>query len=294
MITDKELPQFVRDLLSSPPKRGGGLNIWFYRTARVLHPYRPPSEIMRLLAAATAGEPIKPGEIERAVERSRTAAWNPSRPLSANATQKWPAVNVEQREAILRNRVSIADLWETSPFKLEANHPRTEEFVDSLFPGNPLLCVGRSKTQFTTRQREFLRGQLSASQLIVPSPMTSRFGNTQDGKRSEHCLDNTGPRRFLVVEFDSGSPDEHAAILLHLATRAPLAIAVHSGGKSLHGWFYCAGQPDESLHKFMRYAVMLGADAATWSRVQFVRMPGGLRDNGERQTVYFFNPEVIK
>ena len=81
---------------------------------------------------------------------------------------------------------------------------------------------------------------------------------------------------------------------MHLAERAPLALAVHSGSKSLHGWFYCVGQSEERLRDFMRYAVMLGADPATWTRCQFVRMPDGMRDNGKRQTVYFFNPEVVK
>ncbi len=44
----------------------------------------------------------------------------------------------------------------------------------------------------------------------------------------------------------------------------------------------------------MRYAASLGADRATWTRSQFVRMPDGLRANGKRQTLYFFNPEVVK
>ena len=37
----------------------------------------------------------------------------------------------------------------------------------------------------------------------------------------------------------------------------PLALAVHSGSKSLHGWFYCAGQTEDRVHRFMRYAVPL-------------------------------------
>ena len=53
------LPQFVRDLLASPPRRGDGLNLWFYRVARVLHPYRDSAEIIELLRGATAGEPVK-------------------------------------------------------------------------------------------------------------------------------------------------------------------------------------------------------------------------------------------
>ena len=43
--------------------------------------------------------------------------------------------------------------------------------------------------------------------------MTSRTGRTQDGKESEHSLENTGPRRFLVIEQDAGTVDEQAAIL---------------------------------------------------------------------------------
>ncbi|NCX75980.1 MAG: cold shock domain-containing protein, partial [Actinobacteria bacterium] len=42
---------------------------------------------------------------------------------------------------------------------------------------------------------------------------------------------------FSVIEQDSGSPDQQAGILIHLGERAPLALAVSSGGKSLHGWF---------------------------------------------------------
>jgi hypothetical protein len=77
-------------------------------------------------------------------------------------------------------------------------------------------------------------------------------------KKSEHTLKNAGPSRFLVIEQDQGTIDEQAAILLHLAERAPMALTVHSGSRSLHGWFYCQGQPEERLRAFLRYAVTLG------------------------------------
>lgn len=48
-LVASDLPQFVRDLLASSPKRGEGLNLWLFRTARVLHPFRPAAEITRLL-----------------------------------------------------------------------------------------------------------------------------------------------------------------------------------------------------------------------------------------------------
>lgn len=289
------LPQFVRDLLASAPRRGEGMNNWLFRVARVLHPFRDQLEIIELLRAATSGEPIRPGEIERAVGRSKAVAWKPGQspqdPLQVSA---WPKVNEEQREAVVATGGGLVDLWETSPVRFHDNESYTEEIIDALFTSNTLLCAGRTSSDFATRSREEWHGELASLQLIVPSPMTARIGRTQEGKESAHALSITGPRRFLVIEQDGGTIDEQAALLLHLAARAPLALAVHSGGKSIHGWFYCVGQPEENLRGFMQYAVTLGADRATWSRSQFVRMPDGTRDNGNRQTAYFFNPGVLK
>jgi hypothetical protein len=131
---------------------------------------------------------------------------------------------------------------------------------------------------------------------------------------SAHSLANTGPRRFFIVEFDFDANrcseearviaklekqgrdvrDLCAVLLLHLAEIAPLAVAVYGGGKSLHGWFYCAGIAEQRVLRLFRYAVSLGADPANRNRSQFTRMPGGLRENGRRQTVYFLNPAVVK
>jgi hypothetical protein len=247
------------------------------------------------LRSATAGEPVKQGEIERAVERSKATAWKPGQaPQDLKQGSSWPKENAEQREAVIASSGGVVDLWEASPVRFEDNKSHTEAIIDVLFPGNPLLCVGRSNTDFATRSRAEWCGKLAALQLIVPSPMTARIGRTQEGKESAHTLERTGPRWFLVIEQDGGTIDEQAAVLLHLAGRAPLALAVHSGNKSIQGWFYCLGQPEEKLRRFMQYAVGLGGCTSTWSRSQFVRMPDGLRNNAKRQVVYYFNPGVIK
>jgi hypothetical protein len=293
-VIASDLPQFVRDLLASPPKRGEGLNLWLFRSARVLHPYRPAGEIVQLLAAITAGEPIKHGEIERAVERSAAVAWKPGQPVAVTRAPAWPHVNAEQREAVTETGLGLVDLWEASPVRFTDSESHAEEIIDRLFPDNPLLCIGKSNSQFATRHRENWRGRLEDMSLIVPSPMSARTGHTQEGKESEHTLENTGARRFLVIEQDSGNEDEQSAVLLHLAARAPLSIAVHSGSKSIHGWFYAAGQSEERLRVFMCYSVSLGADPATWTRSQFVRLPGGTREDSNPQVVYFFNPKILK
>jgi hypothetical protein len=123
--------------------------------------------------------------------------------------------------------------------------------------------------------------------------MTAKYGLTQDGRRSEHTLDNTGPRRFVVYESDQLDKDTQAAILLHLADRAPLSLVVDSGGKSLHGWFYCHGKTDDELRGFFAKACSLGADPGPWSKSQMVRMPGGTRNNGKHQSILYFNPHTI-
>ena len=119
--------------------------------------------------------------------------------------------------------------------------------------------------------------------------MSAITGKTKAGRESKHTLNNTGPRRFLVCDFDQGSLDDHAALLRHLGGYAALVCALHSGGKSLHGWFFVHGQPQERVLRFFRYAVSLGADPKMWGPSQFCRMPDGLRADGSRQRVFFLN-----
>jgi hypothetical protein len=212
--------------------------------------------------------------------------------MSAVTSQAVPKTPQATIRAICDNQGGLVDLWEASPVRVESNTPQTEKIIDALFPGNPLLCCGWSKHRFDTRPRANWY-KMGGLQFIVPNPMTAKMGKTQQGKLSEHTKENTGPRRFLVIEQDQGEIDEQAAILLHLATIAPMALALHSGGKSLHGWFYFEGVPEQETSHFMKYAASLGADPATWTLSQFVRLPDGTRDNGKRQAIYFFNPEVI-
>ena len=121
--------------------------------------------------------------------------------------------------------------------------------------------------------------------------MTSRSGLTLEGTESSHCIANTGPRRFLIVEFDSGSIDNHACLLLHLSKSAGLALVVFSGSKSLQGWFLTVGMSDGDQQKLMSRATRLGADRVMWNKAQFARMPEGTRDNGKRQRIQYFNPD---
>lgn len=299
MNNTSSLPHFLRELLASPPRAGAGVHQWLFKAARQLHAHLPAGDIVKLLESrvANCGRRVPRPEIVSAVQGALPCAWLPKHgplPGPSAGLSKWPRLNGQRREDILSSGQGLSDLWESSFASLEENSQHTELVIDRLFPGNPLLCCGKSSREFDTKPREQWRGQLPRLQFIVPSPMSAPTGMTQDGRRSRHTLANTGPRRFLVCEFDRGTTDDHAALLLHLATLAPLVCAVHSAGKSLHGWFLVRGLPEARVERFFRYAVSLGADPATWTRSQFVRMPDGTRDNGKRQTVFFLNLNLLK
>jgi hypothetical protein len=242
-----------------------------------------------------------------------SSSFTKPRRVRRSVGERWLAPNFEFIEAVAHTGNGLVDLWEASAVRLDSNEPKTDQIIDSLFPGNPLLCCAWSRHRFDTRARENWY-KLQDLQFIVPSAMSAKQGVTREGKLSAHALSNTGPRRFLIVEFDfeAGTSEEEArllerlsiegrnvkdlcaALLLHLAERAPLALVVHSGEKSLHGWFYCADVPEQTVWSTFQYAVSLGADPANWTRSQLARMPDGLRENGRRQTVYFLNTEVLE
>ena len=320
----RELPPFLQDLLAAPPRAGEGVHPWLFRVARQLHAHLPAGEIVGLLETriANCGRHVPRNEIVVAVQNSIGCAWQPcgsSSPFKTAGVSKWPEKNLERIEAICAEGYGLADVWELSPLRIEDNETHAEEIVDRLFPNNPLLCCGRSQSDFDTRPRQQWRGELAQLQFIVPSPMSDLTGLTKEGKVSAHALANTGPRRFLVVECDFSihardgktetkvAPmirkltaqgfsvsDMCAAVLLHLAQFAPMVCALSSGGKSVHGWFYVQGQPEEKLFRFMRYAVSIGGDSVGWTRSQFMRMPDGTRDNGNRQTVFFLSFKPIE
>lgn len=324
-LHDRELPAWLGTLISSPPVAGSGLNLWIYECAKGLKPWRTADESAALIrpGALAAGRPaaVLEKEIARALSRA-VNDWQPSAggaPFTPSTPPppKWPERDLDAIARTAEN-ATLADLEAASPtWRNPADPVDPEGLIDWLFPNTPLLCLATRPEDATTRRREDWRGTVAKHGLIVPSHMNALTGTNQEGDESARCLDNTGPREWLVVECDfqrtapKGEPtleapllaklesqgrtvqDLCAAVLLRLSQVAPLALAVHSGGKSLHGWFPAAGVPESELAKFFALAVRLGADPATWTKCQLVRLPEGRRSNGNPQPVLFLNPNAI-
>lgn len=297
-MNPSNLPRFFQDILASRPLHGEGVHQWLFSTSCRLNRFFSPEALTAMLAGAVAdcGRYVPIREIQEAVAnsyRKDQLRLGPSISVqSAPTATKWPAVDVTLREEILRkSRFELIDLLDSSPTRVGLQAPDTEWILDQLYPEDPLLCVAASAPAAFVARKDTLQGKAQNFPLIVPSPMSSTRGRRKgDGKETNRCLDNTGPRRFLVTEFDFGSLDEQSAVIHHLSDFAPLSLVVWSGGKSLHAWWNCRDQGDEVTGRFMHYAVGLGADPATWCRAQLVRMPGGMRkETSQQQTVYYFD-----
>jgi hypothetical protein len=219
-------------------------------------------------------------EIDRAV--SRAYAEKPAY-TKGPKTPAWPEFNLHAWERRLSHPVHFSN----TPLQIDS-----ASVIDNLFPDNPLICAAIDTRSAQTQLRESWRRKEQAQQFIVANPMTAETGLNQSGRISSRCLDNATKRRtYQVVEFDRGSPEQQAAILCSLSTAwTPLVLVVWSGGKSFHGWFHVGRLSEYAKLRFFRHAVFLGADSSLWDPSKLVRMPGGLRDTGETQHIFHFNP----
>jgi hypothetical protein len=260
------------------------------------------AELKRLIAWATAraGAPLEPGgcpNSQTVIEIDRLYEIIIAGPTRDDFREMSPECCWDSKQ---RNTARILDAWGRY-----AGEP------------NPWVCHG-SRDRFYTRRLSDMRGWAHVFEQIVPSPMRSRYGLTVDGRESQHSLDATGPRLFLVIEFDfapvtpqhkptiwaplitacaakdRGVLDMNAALTAHLRKSGPLWMIVFSAGKSLQSWWPCKGVPEQELATWYRNeACPLGACHSTWCRSQFVRMPDGSRDDGRRQSIEYYDPAIL-
>lgn len=178
--------------LTPCPRTGGSVHRYLYASACRMHKMEiQEEEQISVLAEAVlgCGRDVPRQEIEDAVRNGRRAVDNSSKGVWKG--QRWPVPNREHIQKIVREGKGLTELEASSPVKWADGLPHTEEVIDHLFPDNPLLCAGPKKEIAMTQRREKWIGKLSKQQFIVPSPMTSVYGQTQSGTLSMRCLANT-------------------------------------------------------------------------------------------------------
>ena len=326
-VSTTHMDRQTREFLTSCPRAGGGVHNWIWRAALRLRRWLEPDKARRLLAvAATDCGRDCDRDIDDAVAKcweqtvdGRTAVTPVGTGRGAGKWRSlpWPTVNDDLRRQIVAGGNCLAGLQRSSPSTVPTDEKEIAPFmVNHLFPGDRLLSVGWDKNRAETRRKSELE-RLYRYPLIVPNPMSARHGINQQGERSARCLDNTGPRIYLICEFDLpvdlGGPetidkafvrtaqldgttikDISAALIGYLGRAMPLVAVVDSGNKSLHGWFNVEDCVEADIRRFMRLAVRIGADPHTYVRCQFVRMPGGVRladdsSSATCQEVHYFD-----
>jgi len=275
--------------LEPPPH--DGINLWVLASARKCQLSgisAGEAEIKIMAFQGATRRPLKSSEVKRAVERaySTTLPDNPNFKKAEKPKWEPSKTRVTSNRPQIPKGLATVDLWESSPIRID-DGINQRMILEWLYPDpSALICVGKSTYDFHSARLNQFR-DLTQCQFIVPCYMSKAKGITQDGKESMHCLDNCGPRRFCVCDFDEPKSQDHPAIIWQLKKTFDLVMVLSSGGKSLHAWF---NVPEDEEEDFWAAAVPLGADPALMrNRSSFVRIPYGTRENGNRQMPIYFD-----
>jgi hypothetical protein len=207
--------------------------------------------------------------------------------------RRWPAADAAAiTRALAADGAAVCDgVTDTGMTAAEA--------LTHLFRPGEWACGGWSCERPVVRRLEEWLENAADAQFVCPNPVRGAEPvSCKAGRPSLRCQANVAMRRWIVAEFDDAtkSKAEQAKLVTTLARALPLGMLVDSGGKSLHGWFYCEGFAEGDVDRFFRVACVLGADPSRWDPCGWVRMPGGLRRKTDgttvRQKIVFARGEV--
>jgi hypothetical protein len=153
------------------------------------------------------------------------------------------------------------------------------------FPEEGHIWIGSKFNWGETRKRSYWlenASQVKNWQYFVPSYLKPFKRRLRSSIRE---------RQWIVVEADKWSLEQQYWIHRRLSKYFQLGCLCWSGGKSLHGSYYCRGVSEEHVFKFYRLAVDLGVnDCAAYFPEQPVRFPGGWNKKTNRvQLIYIWN-----
>jgi hypothetical protein len=324
-------PSWLQALVESPDC-SSGTHPTMRHIAKWLVIYMPPSECPGLAFYWLRQAANRCDRVPDDSELNRLLSWAVARFSEGGAyegqagegfARGQPVIDIELIYNLVIASPTLPEFRSLSPVRLYDTSTRNtpmilDEWAAYARQLNPWVCYG-SRDHFWTRRLSDMRSRASAFEQIVPSPMLAQYGETADGHLSEHSLKGTGPRTFLVTEFDftpvtrQRKPsiwaplikacadkgrnvlDINAALTAHLRSLGNLWMVVFSGGKSLQSWWPCLGTEEDSLLRWYRNeALSIGACPSTKCRSQFVRMPDGSRDDGRRQCIEYYNPAVLE
>ena len=183
---------------------------------------------------------------------------------------------------------SEVDLWEESSIRLDGAEPDWHLLITILFAPDAVLWIGDPRDSGPGHESHFQScpdWMESYPEFEPPRPMTCP-DTFQPGSFSR-CTASVLTSPFLVIEADEAigykpeTADDRAENLrrnlcllrwlrdeLHWSLRA----VIHTGGKSVHGWF--ERPPSTHIEELKAIAPALGMDTSVFSPAHPVRLPG--------------------
>jgi hypothetical protein len=274
-----------------PPGSGHQKKIWI-KALELKKEGTPQKFALKTLYDDWSGyhKDIRPA-IERAVER--VYSYNLR---SREKRTPWPKGDRKLIETIVHeNSYSLAELNKSSPYPSEKLEKiPSGALLQLLFERESLICMGQTKYNPSIRTVKEFCSSNEIGEYIVPRTMLGECNLNDQGEVSARCNNNTGPERYVVIEFDHSSSSEQLSIIKHLKDFLPLVLVIHSGNKSFHSWFNGCNAPAERVQRFRQYAAALGADTALFTKCQLVRTPNQTREeNGKKQVLHYFDHTKI-
>jgi hypothetical protein len=298
------------------PKHGSGqMHDAIYRAAVAgLAEGKPSAEIHYLLreTAVKKGRPVARADREAQEALINAHHWFSGRTVASRGNARL-ANRPKMNWAKIREVAFGEESFET--FKTVSDEPPATaiDALSAIYKPEDLICLASELYNAQTRSlNEWLARGVADQRLMVANPMRVTTGTKADGRPSARCNDNAGSCKWIVVEFDFREENEEddkllkaldeigrnvldlgASLHCHLQAFLPLGMVVFSGRSSLHGWYDASGINPEDADRFREYARSLKADPALFVPCQLTRMPWGTRENGEEQSICYFNQEVI-
>jgi hypothetical protein len=263
------LPPHVKAAVLCWPQSGTGSRLvhrHILKVSNYLRHYVNAEEAAQIIAERMPRRQ-KGGEIQEAIEVAYGRS--PERIAAEQPPRHRPSVETIERIVAERSKgpSMLEELRERSPFSVPDD---TEWTVRRLFEPDSLLCVaGQPQNAFTAPLSNLEAFQ--DYELIVPSPMSASYAIDHQGRRHLRCNANTGPRRYLVTDFDIKPLSRHgkATIYAELFKRwevlgispqdtqaalisflqglpGPLTMVVYSGNQSLQAWWLGFSSPRSS------------------------------------------------
>jgi hypothetical protein len=260
--------------------------------SRTVTPERCFTFLRRCCDVHVAHRRVPDREIEAAVEFAYGGGTAAGAANFERQAIEWPAPNAEVIGRVLASVEPVFD-GETS------TGLRPADVLPLLFRPGELVCTGAESERAVVRPVEAAVAGADGLQFICVNPMRGPAAMNHAGRASARCQNNVRVRRYLVAEFDDATLGKRgqAQLATALAEKAPLVMAVDSGGKSVHTWFFVEKMARRDQARFFAVACLLGADATRWDICGWLRMPGGTRTRADgtraRQRILYFDAGAL-